>query len=145
MNDLCIYSEKAKLGSIIYINAESSPQRFNARYNSYTDKNGTLISKYKKSNDDDKTIIKPKLKRTYSQTKQLSKTPKPVKVDKDKSLIPRSELYDYLDVKYKETYSTTVLYFIDVHDGFLEYIKSTKKNSQTSTSGIKRSRVRFGV
>lgn len=143
LNELCAYSEENKLGDMVYINANSSPQTFNPCLNAYTDKKGTIIPKSKKQmynnntkNNDTKDNVKTKQKST--KIKEPNKEPKPKRVPKDNTLLPATKIYEILPDDYKSDFSLRTLMSIDVLQGYIKYNEdNTKRKYSLSEKGIK--------
>ena len=76
LNELCVYTEKDKLGNMVYINANSSPQTFNPYLNAYTDKKATVIPKSKNNKCDTKPAKPKKTKKDKKRTYYKRKTSK---------------------------------------------------------------------
>lgn len=128
LNELCVYSEENKLGDMVYINANSSPQTFNPCLNAYTDKKGTIIPKSKKhKNSYDSTKSDNKSDKDKKDSVLKEKQTKKSKVPKDESLTPFSKIYEFLDDDFKTKFSISVLYSIDVWNGFIEYDKNDNR------------------
>ncbi|MBQ2396859.1 MAG: GIY-YIG nuclease family protein [Bacteroidales bacterium] len=116
LNKLCIYSENTNIGEKLYINANSSPQTITPYYTSYFDK---------------KYIVKHKDK-TDSNNKSKTK----MKTKKDESLIPRSYIYNYFEEDFISTYTSNILYYKDIQDGFLTYIDNKKYHYALTDKGL---------
>ena len=125
LNELCLYSEASKLGEVIYINANSSPQRFNPYITAYTCKKSNIF--YRDINEVNNN------KKEFKVNKN-----KLNKVEKDSDLIPRPQIYSHLDDKFTKKFALNVLYYIDMQDGFIEFdIKNDKRHYIITDKGIK--------
>ena len=130
LNELCLYSEASKLGEVIYINANSSPQRFNPYITAYTCKKSSVI--YRDINE----ICNKK------ESKEKSKTNK---VEKDINLVPRPRIFSHLDDEFTSKYSLNVLYYIDMQDGFIKFeMKNGKRYYTLTDKGIESDYFTYG-
>ena len=128
--ELCLYNENNKLGEAVYINANSSPQRFNPYITAYTCKKSSLI--YRDINE----ICNKK------EPKEKSKTNK---VEKDINLVPRPRIFSHLDDEFTSKYSLNVLYYIDMQDGFIKFeMKNGKRYYTLTDKGIESNYFTYG-
>ena len=134
LNELCIYTEKDKLGDMVYINANSSPQSFNPYLNAYTDKKATVIPKSKNNKCDTKPAKPKKTKKDKKEPVVKEKQTKKPKVLKDESLIPITKMYTYLDEDFKAKFSFRTLMSIDIQNGFIQYDSNNEKRHYSLTS-----------
>ena len=132
LNELCLYSEASKLGEVIYINANSSPQRFNPYITAYTCKKSNIFYRDINEVNNNKKEFKVNKNKTN-------------KVEKDINLVPRPRIFSHLDDEFTSKYSLNVLYYIDMQDGFIKFeMKNGKRYYTLTDKGIESDYFTYG-